>query len=155
MKNILLNLSLRWLLAVVVYLLVCVQYLAVAQNSSSGNVPKAFATWNWEEIKYDQTGNIRKEYSNTWTANLSSGAITGLQLIDAPWAKPNSAPLQAINFSSDYRRVDGWELVKFDFGANKALPVPYFLLYQKTTGLLRIYAYLSASNYPNRLVIVW
>lgn len=108
-------------------------------------VPTQFSSWDWE-ISGGNPSSPNTAYCDTWSANIAFGNTVVRRTMGAPWIRPASPALQAINFANDYRKADGWELLRFDFGGTQALQTPYFILYQKTTGVLRIFAYIADTN---------
>jgi hypothetical protein len=120
-------------------------YLGQAQCPNA-TVPRTFKTWNWEELPYNSTGGSNDAYCNTWQANIATGSGIVPTSMRAPWDISAGPGLIAIAKSNDYRKADGWELIRFDFGGLGSVPVPYFILYHRTTGVLRIFAYISDTN---------
>lgn len=127
-----------------VYLLVLYSACTETANAQVGcqnlSVPHTFSSWNWEETPYDASGNPRPAYCNTWAANIAGQS--SLVPMDAPWVKPGGPGLVSVSGAEDYKKADGWELLRFDFGYQSPVPVPYFILYHKPTGVLRVYAYI-------------
>ena len=124
-------------------------YVTQAQCPNA-TVPSNFSTWNWEEQAFVNQANpssgLRSAYCNTWQANIGTGSQVSPYSMGSPWIRPGSVGTQAIALAGDYRKADGWELVRFDFGARGSVPVPYFILYNKKTGVLRIFAYIVNTN---------
>lgn len=114
------------------------------------NTPKSFKDWNWEETPADPANPsaIRPEYCSTWTARIGtvgSGVVTP-KLIYSPWYRPGTPGLQAVNLAKDYQKSNGWELVRFNLGGGDITPIPYFILYHKPSGIVRIFAYIVTSD---------
>jgi len=68
----------------------------------------------------------------------------GQSQIPVPWIGQGSiASLYSLDVVNDYKKIDGWELVysTFDPNASGMLVNPYFILYNKYRGVLRIYLY--------------
>lgn len=117
---------------------------------NTATVPTNFSTWNWEEPEQDPITNaFRPEYCNTWEANIGTpgGTVTKYPM-KAPWVAASTPFLFKIGQLQDYKKSNGWELIKFDFGgARGSIAVPYFILYHKPTGVLRVFAFLQGSGY--------
>lgn len=75
--------------------------------------------------------------------------------IPSPWNGAGSiASLYGIDIVNDRKSEDGWELLYSSFGLNSSGPLinPYFILYNKYSGLMRIFLYtttpfVSTSSY--------
>jgi hypothetical protein len=124
---------------------------AYAQScGNAATVPTNFSTWNWEEPEQDPiTKAFRPEYCNTWEANIGTtgGTVTKYPM-KAPWVAASTPFLFKIGQLQDYKKANGWELIKFDFGGTRgSIAVPYFILYHKPTGVLRVFAFLQGSGY--------
>ncbi len=129
--------------------LACLLNVRVQAQCPGATVPSNFANWNWEEIPYDPANpgaGLRSAYCNTWQANVITGSQVSPVAMGAPWVSPGSSALQAIALRQDYKKADGWELIRFDFGARGNVSVPYFILYHKYTGVMRVYAYIVNTN---------
>ncbi len=72
---------------------------------------------------------------------------TGITIL-VPWA--NGAVKGFSNdILYDYTKYDGWELVYNVFNTNSLQANPYFVLYNKYRGLLRIYVYVTTNGFTN------
>jgi hypothetical protein len=128
--------------------------LAQAQVASCFNsgaaIPNNFSTWNWEEEPYVDPNNpsagYRQAFCDAWRANITTTQVVPAYPMESPWFKPGSVGLRDISIVKDYRKADGWELVRMDFGASGSVPVPYFILYNKGTGVLRVFAFVLTPN---------
>lgn len=105
--------------------------------------PTTYQGWDWETTPF------QANYCNTWASYTKTRTGTGgntLQLMGSPWNKGNSRILQSIGERSDYKRADGWELVRLDFGGYGGTYIPNFILYNKYTGILRVFAWLNSTQ---------
>ena len=102
--------------------------------------------WNWEVTPDDPS------YCNMWYARLGSNLIVAMK---SPFMNPSTSAMEAIATSKDYTKEKGWFLLKRDFGCGGGINYPYFLLYNKWSGLVRLYAYLpSTTTMHNGLMVV-
>jgi hypothetical protein len=91
--------------------------------------------WIWTEVT-DQNWMWKKAGGGTGTMYyfLSTSNINNISALDN------------ISESEDYLEKNGWELLYMDFGCspfgNSGVKFPYFILYNKYTGLLRVFTYL-------------
>ncbi|OJJ23397.1 hypothetical protein BKI52_03285 [marine bacterium AO1-C] len=98
--------------------------------------------WNWE------TSTTSNEHCATWTARASTGAI----FMGNPWENA-SGTISNIANKKDYQHSKGWELIRRDFGCARPTDYPWFILYNKYNGLMRVYVYLGvAENTFSRIV---
>ncbi|MCM1300741.1 MAG: hypothetical protein NC226_03350 [Bacteroides cellulosilyticus] len=70
----------------------------------------------------------------------------GQTAIPCPWVGAGSiAPEFGMDITNDRYRKDGWELIynTFDTNASGPLVNPYFILYNKYRGILRVYLYIT------------
>lgn len=126
-----------------IYLIV-LGYSTVSAQCPGATAPTVFSTWNWETTPYTANGDLTAAYCNTWHANIKTGAATVPKDMRAPWDIAVSPSINQIAHSRDYLKANGWQLVRFDFGGKGGVTVPYFMLYHRPTGVLRIYAYLAS-----------
>ncbi len=94
-------------------------------------------TWNWWE-----------DNESFWVAKTNNQQ--GAPLVDLK--KPfhdNTVPgkLVRIQFEQDYLPSKGWELMYRDFGCGSANEMPYFILYNKFTGILRVFVYVHGDDF--------
>ncbi len=82
-------------------------------------------TFNWETVDWMPTPNGQQQISVPW---IGQGSIASIY------------PPDVVN---DYKKIDGWEMIYNTFDANSQGPLvnPYFMLYNKYRGILRIYLY--------------
>ena len=98
--------------------------------------------WNWEVTQESS------EHCATWTAISSRGAI----YMNSPW-KDGSGAVSNIGNQGDYKHTQGWELIRRDFGCVRPTDYPWFILYNKYSGLMRVYVYLgNGGNTFSRIV---
>lgn len=116
---------------------------SAAAQCPGATTPTNFASWDWETPAYDASGNLNGTYCNTWHANIGTGGVTAPKDMRAPWDIAGTPSIDLIAKTGDYKKANGWQLVRFDFGGKGSVPVPYFMLYHRLTGVLRIYAYIA------------
>lgn len=87
-----------------------------------------FANWDWQSLE-----------CKNWRAYTAQANLLNMS---APWVKPVGKVAQ-ITTQGDYTKAHGWELITRDFGCYRARPYPYFVLYNKYNGLLRVYIFMS------------
>ncbi|OJJ17564.1 hypothetical protein BKI52_27260 [marine bacterium AO1-C] len=105
---------------------------------NAGQLPKTYASWDWKLLPTDQN------YCKTWVARTTSN---GIQNMGAPWYQPGNSILTEIGSQEDYQPNDGWVIIKRDFGLLSAqVPNPYFILYNKFRGLMRVFVYVMDEN---------
>lgn len=93
-----------------------------AKGTTAGILPHTF---DWETVNWMPTP-------------------SGQSLIPPPWIGQGSlSSVYDSDVVNDYKSADGWVLVynTFDPNASGALVNPYFMLYNKYRGLLRVYIY--------------
>lgn len=75
----------------------------------------------------------------------------GQSRIGMPWMGQGALDLNyGLEIINDYKRSDGWELVYNTFSENSPpLVNPYFILYNKYRGILRLYYYTTTSFVSN------
>ena len=97
-------------------------------------------TWDWTQAHLNATNN------NDYSGQSNTLSPPGLQ---SPfWQEGTAGYLAAIagDANSDFYPADGWELIKRDFGTKYdgtsdngyGSPAPYFILYNKYSGKLRV-----------------
>ena len=103
---------------------VCGQY-----GDANGN-----SNWNWELTDQNDPA-----YCSMWYARTdNSGNLT---LMSSPFVNANIVILDNISQQRDFTRDKGWELLRRDFGCSHVTAYPYFILYNKYTGLMRLFIY--------------
>lgn len=105
------------------------QFVCGNYGDANGN-----SNWNWEIKPADPN------FCKHWYARTSS-ISTKLTTMGSPFVNAPTAALDMISQSEDYTRAKGWELLQRDFGCTHVTAYPYFVLYNKYTGLIRVYIY--------------
>jgi hypothetical protein len=84
-----------------------------------------------------------------WEAGNYMPTPPGTVPIFIPWVQGASKGFTS-DIWSDIKKTDGWELVYNRFNPNEPLSTnPFFILYNKYRGLLRIYVYVTTSGFTN------
>ena len=117
---------------------------------SEGRLFKTYDTWDWtiptknpNDPDPDPT-KVDTNYCRTWVARTTSN---GIQNMGAPWFQPGTSILTDIGTQGDYQPEDGWVIIKRDFGLLASqVPNPYFILYNKLRGLMRVFVYVMDTN---------
>ena len=99
------------------------------------------SNWNWEIT--DKS--LGAAYCNNWYARTSS-VSTKLTLMGSPFVDPGTGALDLIRQSQDFTQAKGWVLLRRDFGCSRVRPYPYFVLYNKYTGIIRVFVYQPAEQ---------
>lgn len=86
-------------------------------------------SFDWENADWMPTPSMQSRISSPWVGQGSLAGTYGLDIIN------------------DRKAFDGWELMYNTFDANATAPLvnPYFILYNKYRGIMRIYLYLTTS----------
>ncbi|MCD8101083.1 MAG: hypothetical protein LUE26_00700, partial [Alistipes sp.] len=99
--------------------------------------------FDWENVNYAPTPPSQQPISMPW---LDSGSL---------------ANFYSTEVMRDYMKIDGWELLynKFVDDASYSLRNPYFILYNKYRGVIRLYLYLTdtfsaESSYINSVIFL-
>lgn len=92
--------------------------------------------WNWETIKGSS------DFCATWTARNAAGNAI---FLGNAWENA-SGVLSNIGNEKDYQRSQGWELIRRDFGCDRGTDYPWFILYNKYNGVMRVHVYLTNPN---------
>jgi hypothetical protein len=105
------------------------------------------SNWDWE--LNDPTNS---NYCRNWYARTSpTGFLTRM---GSPFVNPGTGKLKIISDNYDFIRQKGWELLQRKFGCQSDITNPYFILYNKYTGIMRVYVYLGSSNYSQLLMTI-
>jgi hypothetical protein len=107
---------------------VCGQY-----GDANGN-----SNWNWELDKTNPS------YCSMWYARTDGS--NNMTLMGSPFVDPSMTVLSAISDSRDFTRDKGWELLRRDFGCSHVTAFPYFVLYNRYSGLMRVFVYMPAGQ---------
>jgi len=99
------------------------------------------SNWNWE-----LTDKLNPNYCPNWYARIdaSGNAVP----MGSPFVDANTTALDVISQQRDFTRDKGWELLRRDFGCSNVTAYPYFVLYNKYSGLLRLFVYVPAGAVP-------
>ncbi|TGE20608.1 T9SS type A sorting domain-containing protein [Hymenobacter aquaticus] len=102
--------------------------------------------WNWEVDLYDPN------YRKTWSAYTYSSAVgsNSSVVMGAPWNTNSTEQLAQIAATRDYTKAKGWQLLRVNFGCAAAEEHPWFVLYNKYTGVIRVYIWLNNVNNMNQ-----
>lgn len=109
------------------------------------------SNWDWEA----SAGNSQAEkdkFCLTWQARTQTGNI--LTVMGSPFVNSPTAALHLIAQTNDYTRNKGWELLRRNFGCSTEVAYPYFVLYNKFSGLMRVYFYQPAPRPQYNRVVV-
>jgi hypothetical protein len=93
--------------------------------------------WNWESNQCIM-----------WRARTTSQTL----YIGSPFLQQSNETIDLINLQNDFRKEDGWELIRRDFGCEQPLTIPWFILYNKYRGLLRVYFFINNNNKTDIIV---
>ncbi|MCB2380080.1 T9SS type A sorting domain-containing protein [Hymenobacter sp. BT635] len=105
----------------------------------------SYASWDWETPRTDPN------YCKTW-AIRRPGQTQGVAY-GAPWEFAQNGKMLRIAYDKDYTRQKGWELLRMNLGALSPIDVPYVILYNKYTSMIRTYFWLDNRTYQNGAVI--
>lgn len=95
--------------------------------------------WDWEASPTDAT-----KFCLTWQARTQVG--NALRVMGSPFYDSQTGALYQIAQNKDYTRAKGWELLRRDFGCNHEVSYPNFILYNKYTGLMRVFVYQTTGS---------
>lgn len=79
--------------------------------------------------------------------------VPGQSVIPVPWASSASRQM-TFEMANDYKKANGWELVYSTFSTQVIPDKYYFVLYNKYSGLLRMYLYVTNSNFIHSVNVV-
>lgn len=105
---------------------------------------QSYANWNWEIC------DTEAKYCDTWSYKNTQGRIV---TIGPPWNNAPSDYLTRIADNEDFKKEDGWELIKKNFGMETVVRYPHFVLYNKYQGLMRFYFYYAKEDPYNNLIV--
>jgi hypothetical protein len=113
--------------------------LILISNITSAQKNCQTSDWNWWN---DNT-------QENW--NFTSAEKGLIDWMGSPWTGPsrNVLSINNILLSNDYLPKNGWVLLFKDFGCNGGLNNPYFLLYNKYTGKIRLFMLLYNLDFGN------
>jgi len=95
------------------------------------------SNWNWEDVN-------KNTFCNNWYARIDGKP--GLTPMGSPFVDPSIDALKDIRNGNDFLRSKGWELLRRDFGCSRATTYPYFVLYNRYSGLLRVFVYMPTGS---------
>lgn len=105
----------------------------------------SFAAWDWETPRTDPN------YCKIWAIRLT-GQANGVSH-GAPWEFAQNGKMLRIAFDRDYTRQKGWELLRMNLGGLDPVAIPYVIMYNKYTSMIRTYFFLNNNTYQNGAVI--
>jgi hypothetical protein len=114
------------------------QYVCGYYGDANGN-----SNWNWEIRPGDPSG----KYCDHWYARINNA--TNLTSMGSPFVNPQTTALELIVQADDFKKAKGWELLRRNFGCLSDVAYPYFILYNKYTGLMRVFIYQPAPPTPS------
>ncbi len=97
------------------------------------------SNWNWE-LNNPNNPN----YCNNWYGKVPLSSF--LVRMGSPFVNATSGRLKIIADAQDYTKAKGWELLQRKFGCYNDVANPYFILYNKYTGVIRVYVYVTAGS---------
>jgi hypothetical protein len=103
-------------------------------GDGSGN-----SNWNWEMIDP-----LNPSYCGNWAARTSSSGF--LSRMGSPFVNAGTGKLKIIADDLDYTKAKGWELLLRKFGCQSDVSSPYFALYNRYTGMIRVYVFKGQST---------
>lgn len=135
------------LIAVLSFILYTGTQLAKAQNCIPG--PNALIcgtygdangtpSWDWQNV--DVTS---PSYCSLWYGRTNANVIVSM---GSPFVNSNTITLDDISQKADYTREKGWELLKREFGCFTEAAFPHFILYNRYSGMMRIFIYTPAGQ---------
>jgi hypothetical protein len=116
-------------------------YVCGLYGDASGN-----PNWDWELPSTDPN------YCAQWYVTGNSVPASSVQ-IGSPFVSATTGTIANIAQSKDYTRDKGWVLLRRDFGCSHPTSYPYFVLYNKYNGLMRIYIFQN-NTVPYREMMV-
>lgn len=100
------------------------------------------------------SSNARLPYPLDWENVDYMPTPPGIPVVLVPWASGASRQF-TIEIANDYRRANGWELVYNTFNTTTLEDRLYFILYNKYSGIIRMYFYIppSANFIPSANIV--
>ncbi|NML22992.1 T9SS type A sorting domain-containing protein [Pseudoflavitalea sp. G-6-1-2] len=97
------------------------------------------SNWKWEITDVNDPDYCKMWYART--SNTSNKTAMG-----SPFVNATTQSLDAISKDKDFTKAKGWELLRREFGCDKVVAYPYFILYNKYNGMMRIFVYQPESQ---------
>jgi hypothetical protein len=144
--------KLKPMLATVIFLLLCVD--ALKSKAQCYNLPPLNISTNPDNYQNpeDPTASLKWDWRlQSWFGYRKGTPTPVYYQINSPFYDIYNPNLFDLSFQSvkNYDPKNGWELLKKDFGTfTTPNDNPYFILYNKYTGLIRLFV-LITSNYQN------
>ncbi|WP_025742172.1 T9SS type A sorting domain-containing protein [Aquimarina pacifica] len=106
-----------------------------AEQFMIDNAEPGYANWDWEDTQ-----------NKDWYARTSGSisADNAIDILDNPLLEGGvPSNIRRVRDSKDYTKSRGWVCLKRDFGYSSAEDTPYFILYNKYSGMVRLFIYLD------------
>lgn len=141
MKKIMTLIAAMYLFAIKSTAQICPNETNLANTNVCGNYGDANGNsfWDWE-----LNDPLNSNYCKNWYARTASTGF--LTVMGSPFVNPGTGKLKIISDANDYTKTKGWELLQRKFGCLSEISSPYFILYNKFTGMIRVYVYLTANS---------
>lgn len=97
-------------------------------SSTISDAVVKYQDWDWEDRS-----------CKMWRANIGDNSLENM---GTPFFN-STGSLGQLALNGDYKKTLGWVLIRRDFGLAASQSVPFFILYNKNTGILRVFYYLS------------
>jgi hypothetical protein len=104
------------------------------------------SNWNWE-----LTDRNHPDYCKYWYARTGSNVY--LTRMGSPFVEATSGKLLQIIDNEDFKKSKGWELLYRNFGCFADIANPYFILYNRSTGMMRVYVYNNSAETYTQLSV--
>jgi hypothetical protein len=138
----------RYLKLIFVFLSICyVKGYSQCNNPVCGLYGDANgnSNWNWELTDANDPN-----YCKQWLANTGGSTPTSM---GSPFVNSPTSGLDIISQNKDFTKAKGWELIQRDFGCSRVTAYPYFILYNKYSGLMRIFVYQAGNQQYSSVLI--
>jgi hypothetical protein len=104
------------------------------------------SNWDWE-----LTDRNNPNFCKYWYARTGSNQF--LTRMGSPFVEASSGKLLQIIDNEDYKKAKGWELLYRNFGCFADIANPYFVLYNRFTGIMRVYVYNNSPETYTQLAV--
>jgi hypothetical protein len=91
--------------------------------------------WTWEILT------TNPDFCKMWHASIHPELGYHTSNIGSPFMNSTPGKLYKIFIEEDYTRSKGWYLIERDFGCQNQTHLPYFILYNDTKNICRIFVY--------------